>query len=51
MISTRQNHQGKVLLDRVVAILTKMGGRSYSVKEPETIYFSGNGDSDTDTDR
>ena len=32
IINTKQNHQGKVLLDRIVAMLTKMGGRSYSTK-------------------
>ncbi|MFO7889753.1 MAG: hypothetical protein R6V04_05365, partial [bacterium] len=39
VISNEQNNQGKVLLDRIVAMLTKMGGRGYSVKEPEGDYF------------
>ena len=32
MMTTKQNRQSKVLLDRIVAMLTKMGGRSYSTK-------------------
>ncbi len=48
-ISAEQNHQGKILLDRIVAMLTKMGGRSYSVKESEIVYYSGNDDPDPDT--
>ena len=52
MINAEKNHQGKVMLDRIVAMLTKMGGRSYTVKQPEIIYSSWNddGDSDADTD-
>jgi hypothetical protein len=50
MISSEQNNQGKVLLDRLVAMLTKMGGRSYSVKEAETEYCSVNSDIDGDND-
>ena len=49
-ISAEQNHQGKILFDRIVAMLTKMGGRSYSVKESEIVYYSGNDDTDTDGD-
>ena len=49
-ISAEQNHQGKILLDRIVAMLTKMGGWSYSVKESEEVYYSGNDDIDIDTD-
>ena len=33
-----------------IAMLTKMGGRSYSVKESEIVYYSGNDDTDTDGD-
>ena len=40
-ISAEQNHQGKILVDRIVAMLTKMGGRSTSVKESEIAYYSG----------
>jgi|GEM_PF-2531487 len=49
-ISAEQNHQGKILHDSIVAMLTKMGGRSYSVKESEIVYDSGNDDIDTDGD-
>jgi len=38
------------ILDRIVAMLTKMGGRSYSVKESEIVYYSGNDDTDGDPD-
>ena len=31
-------------------MLTKMGGRSYSVKESEIVYNSGDDDTDPDTD-
>ena len=47
-ISAEQNHQGKISLDRIVAMLTKIGVRSYTVKESEIVYYSGNGDPDTD---
>ena len=50
-ISAEQNHQGKILLDRIVAMLSKMGGRSTSVKESEIVYYSGNDDTDPDTDK
>lgn len=50
MISSEQNNQGKVLLDRIVAMLTKMGGRSYSIKEAEIDYCSINRDIDCDSD-
>jgi hypothetical protein len=54
-ISAEQNHQCKILLDRMVAMVTKMGGWSYSVKESEIVYYSGNddtdGDPDSDTDK
>jgi len=49
-ISAEQNHQVKILLDRIVAMLTKMGGRSTSVKESEIVYYSGNDDTYSDTD-
>jgi len=49
-ISAEQNHQGKISLDRIVAMLTKMGGRSYTVKESGIVYYSGNDDTDTDGD-
>ena len=49
-ISAEQNHQSKILLDRIVAMLTKMGGRSYFVKESEIVYYSGTDDTDADGD-
>jgi four helix bundle protein len=35
-----ENHKGKDLLDRIVAMLTKMGGRGYVVKEEMSNYDS-----------
>ena len=49
-ISTEQNHQGKIYLDRIVAMLTKMGGQGYFLKKSEIVYYSGNDDTDTDGD-
>ena len=49
-ISTEQNHQSKIYLERIVAMLNKMGGQSTSVKESEIVYYSGNDDTDTDGD-
>jgi len=37
-IGTNENHEGKDLLDRIVAMLTKMGGRGYHVKEDLACY-------------
>jgi len=48
-ISAEQNHQCIIILDRIVEMLTKMGGRSFSVKESEIVYYSGNDDPDPDT--
>jgi len=48
VISNEQNGQGKVLLDRIVAMLTKMGGRGYSVQELEGSYCSVHRDGDCD---
>ena len=58
-IASGESHKGKDLLDRIVAMLTKIGGRGYAVKDETTDYettsVSGNhraskADSDTDTD-
>ncbi len=37
-ISPEENRKGKDLLDRIVAMLTKMGGRGYIAKEDESDY-------------
>ncbi len=50
MIDTDKNRQGNNLLDRIVAMLTKMGGRNYSVRQPEIDYSSRNDDIDSDPD-
>jgi len=40
-IGPNENHKGKDLLDRIVAMLTKMGGRGYNVKEDLACYEQG----------
>ena len=49
-IKPQISKEGKHLLDRIVAMLTRLGGRSYSVHEPEQPYMMGNTDTDTDAD-
>jgi four helix bundle protein len=49
-LSPEENNKRKVELDRVVAMLTRLGGRNYSAKEEEGIYEYGNCDADTDAD-
>ncbi len=44
------NKQGKHLLDRIVAMLTRLGGRSYSVHEPKQPYIIVSSSCETDTD-
>ena len=43
-----ENAEGKKLLDRIVAMLTRLGGRGYSAREEPQGY--GTGDSDPDPD-
>jgi len=38
-ISSEKNHEGKKLLDRIVAMLTRLGGRGYSVREASEILY------------
>ncbi len=55
-IRAHENLEGKNMLDRIVAMLTKIGGRGYSVKEEliaygtDAIRSEDNADSDGDTD-
>jgi four helix bundle protein len=52
-ISPEENGEGKNLLDRIVAMLTKMGGRGYSVQEAPEVYGGDplrSSDADTDAD-
>jgi four helix bundle protein len=51
-ISEENNQEGKAMLDRIVAMLTRLGKRGYSVYEERSDYgdeFNKN-DSDTDSD-
>jgi four helix bundle protein len=50
VIDTKQNEEGKNLLDRIVAMLTKLGGRGYSVREEVVGYGMNRTDTDPDSD-
>ena len=45
-----ENTKAKALLDRIVAMLTKLGRRGYAVHEPPPDYEVNAIDSDSDTD-
>ena len=47
-LSAAENAEAKKLLDRIVAMLTRLGGRGYSAREKPQGY--GTGDSDPDPD-
>ena len=49
-LSSPENAEAKKLLDRIVAMLTKLGQRGYSVREEEEKYGNARVDSDSDTD-
>jgi len=49
-INCEQNQKGKIFLDRIVAMLTRLGGRGYSVKEEHKVYQVNKFDTDTDSD-
>jgi four helix bundle protein len=53
-LSAAENTEANKLLDRIVAMLTKLGQRGYSVREGDNSYGKGDtrsdSDSDTDTD-
>ena len=46
----RDNADAKRLLDRIVAMLTKLGNRGYSIREESGEYRTDADDTDTDTD-
>jgi len=49
-ISAEENEMAKALLDRIVAMLTKLGQRGYAVHEEPGVYRTERVDPDTDTD-
>jgi len=49
-MSAGENEKAKALLDRIVAMLTKLGQRGYAVHEEPGVYRTKGGDPDTDTD-
>jgi len=49
-LSADDSNQQKALLDRIVAMLRKLGQRGYSVREELGEYRSSQIDTDTDTD-
>jgi four helix bundle protein len=50
VISPEENAEAKKMLDRIVAMLTKLGKRGYSIGETADEYFKDALDSDTDPD-
>jgi four helix bundle protein len=49
-ISSKENEKAKTLLDRIVAMLTKLGRGGYAVREAPGEYRTDTIDTDTDTD-
>ena len=49
-ISEDHNRHGKAMLDRIVAMLTRMGQRGYCVREESRNYQAANFDADSDPD-
>ena len=49
-LSRDDNRQAKERLDRLVAMLTKLGQRGYAVRESAADYANGKSDTDSDTD-
>jgi len=49
-LTAEENEKNKDLLDRIVAMLTKLGQRGYAVHEASAEYGAGGIDPDTDTD-
>jgi len=49
-LASEDNSEAKILLDRVVAMLTKLGRRGYSVGEKLSEYSVNRTDADTDID-
>jgi four helix bundle protein len=49
-LSPEENTKAKDLLDRIVAMLTKLGQRGYAVHEEAADYLAERDDSDSDTD-
>jgi len=49
-LPAEQSAQAKILLDRIVAMLTKLGQRGYVIREEPGEYGVGRNDTDSDTD-
>ena len=49
-MTAEENEKAKALLDRIVAMLTKLGQRGYAVHEESAVYGASGVDPDTDTD-
>ena len=49
-LTAEQNAQAKMVLDRIVAMLTKLGQRGYAIHEEPGEYRAGRNDTDSDTD-
>jgi glutamate synthase domain-containing protein 1 len=49
VLPCEHNAKAKELLDRIVAMLTRLGQRGYSVRETASGYPDGDGEADTDS--
>ena len=49
-LDSEENAEAKLLLDRIVAMLTKLGQRGYSVREELSVLRLNRTDTDSDTD-
>ena len=49
-LSAEENARRKTTLDRIVAMLTKLGQRGYTIHEESDEYSVSRNDTDTDTD-
>jgi four helix bundle protein len=49
-LSTEENARAKAVLDRIVAMLTRLGRRGYAIREEPAEYAAAGIDADTDSD-
>ena len=50
VLASEENHKRKIDLDRIAAMLSRLGGRGYSIREDSASYISPEFDSDKDFD-
>lgn len=49
-LSVEENAKAKAVLDRIVAMLTRLGRRGYAIREASEEYAAARIDADTDSD-